>query len=101
MYVLSKDARKNRVVLGDEADLYKTEVRAVAIRLSETLEKERRFSVKLRYTRNENTATVVQVAEDMITARFDEPVRAPAAGQSMVLYDGDIVFGGGIIFAAK
>ena len=98
MYVLGKDARTNRVVLGDESDLYKKEVRAVAIRLSEPLERECRLGVKLRYTRNESMATVVQTAEDMIVARFDEPVRAPAKGQSMVLYDGDIVVGGGVIF---
>lgn len=97
MYVLSKDARENRVVLGDEADLYKTEVRATGIRLSESLEKEARFSVKLRYTKHETMAVVWQSGEDEITAKFDEPVRAPAAGQSMVLYDGDMVFGGGFI----
>lgn len=28
---------------------------------------------------------------------FDEPQRAVAKGQSVVLYDGDIVVGGGII----
>jgi len=97
MYVIEKDARTNRVVLGDESDLYRTDVTAVGIRLSEPIEKERRFSVKLRYTRHESIATVVQIAEDMIVARFDEPVRAPAKGQSMVLYDGDIVVGGGYI----
>ena len=98
MYVLNKDFMNNRVVLGDESDLYRTEVTAVGIRLCQPLEKEQRLSVKLRYTRNENTATVVQTAEDMIVAKFDEPVRAPAKGQSMVLYDGDIVVGGGYIF---
>ena len=97
MYVLSKDARENRVVLGDEGDLYKTVVKASGIRLSESLERETRLSVKLRYTRHENIATVWRSGEDEITAKFDEPVRAPAPGQSMVLYDGDIVVGGGII----
>lgn len=97
MYVLEKDHMSNRVVLGDESELYRTDVTAVGIRLREPMEKECRFSVKLRYTRNESTATVVQIAEDMITAHFDEPVRAPAKGQSMVLYDGDIVVGGGYI----
>ncbi|MEG2597533.1 MAG: aminomethyltransferase beta-barrel domain-containing protein, partial [Oscillospiraceae bacterium] len=28
---------------------------------------------------------------------FDEPQKAPAKGQSAVLYDGDIVLGGGFI----
>lgn len=97
MYVLEKDAVKNRVVLGDECDLYKTEVVAINANLREDLERERRFSVKLRYTKNESMATVTQIDEGIIVAKFDEPVRAPATGQSMVLYDGDIVFGGGVI----
>lgn len=97
MYVLDKDARTNRIVLGDEGDLYRTEVRAVGIRLAAPLEHETKLSVKLRYTRHESAATVWQSAEDEITARFDEPVRAPAPGQSMVLYDGDCVVGGGTI----
>ena len=35
--------------------------------------------------------------ENEITLEFDEPQRAPAKGQSAVLYDGDLVIGGGII----
>ncbi len=97
MYVLAKDASLNRVVLGDEPLLYRTEVRAVGIRLWDSLESRRRLGVKLRYTRYESAAVVWRSGEDEITARFDEPVRAPAPGQSMVLYDGDAVIGGGII----
>ena len=96
MYVCSKDAANNRVVLGDEGDLYRREVRAAGIRLWDSLESERRLSVKLRYTRTENSAVVIRSGEDEITARFDEPVRAPAPGQSMVLYDGGCVVGGGV-----
>lgn len=97
MYVLARDAASNRVTLGDEADLYRTKVRAENIRLSVPLEKERRLLVKLRYTRAFSAASVYRSGEDEITAVFDEPVRAPAPGQSMVLYDGDDVVGGGFI----
>jgi len=39
----------------------------------------------------------VRCGEDEICATFDDAVRAPAPGQSMVLYDGDAVVGGGFI----
>ena len=42
-------------------------------------------------------ASVFRSGEDEITAVFDEPVFAPAAGQSLVVYDGDAVVCGGII----
>jgi tRNA-specific 2-thiouridylase len=32
-----------------------------------------------------------------VEIRFDEPVRALTVGQAVVLYDGDIVVGGGVI----
>ena len=34
---------------------------------------------------------------DQLVVRFDEAVARPAAGQSLVLYDGDAVVGGGTI----
>lgn len=97
VYVIGKIPAENRVILGDETALYRTEVKASGIRLGTELEHETRLSVKLRYTRNESVASVWRSGEDEITARFDSPVRAPASGQSMVLYDGDAVVGGGII----
>ncbi len=32
-----------------------------------------------------------------MTLRFDEPQRAPAPGQAAVLYEGELVRGGGVI----
>ena len=37
------------------------------------------------------------IGEGRIHVCFDEPQRAITKGQSVVLYDGDIVLGGGII----
>jgi tRNA-specific 2-thiouridylase len=34
---------------------------------------------------------------ERVTVVFDEPQRAAAPGQSVVLYDGDVVLGGGTI----
>jgi tRNA-specific 2-thiouridylase len=56
-----------------------------------------RLKAKIRYKQREEWAVVEQVGPDRIRINFDEPQRAPAKGQAAVLYDGDIVVGGGTI----
>ena len=51
----------------------------------------------MRYKHQEQWATVHQTDDDTLFVEFDEPVRAIAKGQSLVMYDGDYVVGGGII----
>lgn len=51
----------------------------------------------VRYRQPAQWATVTQTGADELTVVFDEPQRAVTCGQSVVLYDGDRVLGGGII----
>ena len=99
MYVVSKNAETNTVVLGDKSDVMKKTVRANNLNLTATdsIPDSSRFTVKIRYGKSDTPASVTQTGEDEITAVFDEAVFAPAPGQSMVIYDGDTVIGGGII----
>lgn len=55
------------------------------------------YQVKLRSATRPANCTVTGVTSDGVTLTFDEPQRAPAPGQSAVLYDGEYVAGGGII----
>ena len=52
--------------------------------------------VRVRFSRRSDRATVYPDG-DNARIIFKDAVRAPAAGQSAVLYDGDIVIGGGFI----
>lgn len=99
MYVIKKDIETNSVVLGRNSDLFKTELTAKSINLisCDNITSPMRIKAKIRYNQKEQPAIVEQIGEDRIKVVFDEPQRAITRGQSVVLYDGDIVVGGGII----
>ena len=40
---------------------------------------------------------MTQIDEDTLRVEFEEPPRAITKGQAVVLYDGDVVVGGGTI----
>ena len=56
-----------------------------------------RCEAKLRYRQPAKSALCVPDGSESLELRFDEPQRAVTPGQAAVLYDGDIVLGGGII----
>ncbi len=58
------------------------------------------LAAKLRYRMPDARCRVEAVAEDGLRARFDVPQWAPAPGQYLVLYDGDVCLGGAEIAAA-
>ena len=51
----------------------------------------------MRYRQKEQPATVLQTGPGELRVVFDQPQRAVTPGQSLVLYDGDVVVGGGKI----
>lgn len=99
MYVKEKDVEKNRVILSDNESLFSRELCADSINLitCESLDKPLRVKAKIRYAHKEQWATVTQEDADLLRIIFDEPQRAIAKGQAVVLYDGDTVVGGGSI----
>jgi tRNA-specific 2-thiouridylase len=99
LYVREKRVRDNAVVLCPEEGLYSRVVEARNINLiaAETVSGPLRVAAKLRYSQEARAATVWQTGEDSLRVEFDEPQRAAAGGQAVVLYDGDIVVGGGTI----
>ncbi len=99
MYVCGKCAETNTVYLGENADLFSSEVMVQNINLIpyDRIDTPKRLWAKIRYNQKEQPATVVQMDEDTLKITFDTPQRAVAKGQAAVLYDGDIVVGGGTI----
>lgn len=98
-YVCAKNAQENTVTLGSNADLFKKDLTAHSVNLIATdrLDSPIRVQAKVRYRATPAPATAEQTSENTLALHFDEPQRAISAGQSVVLYDGDLVIGGGII----
>ena len=98
-YVCAKNAADNTVVLGSNEDLFRRDLTAREVNLiaMERMERPMRVLAKVRYSASPAWAEVEQTAPDRLCVRFDEPQRAISAGQSLVLYDDDILLGGGII----
>ena len=99
IFVTKKDANTNAVTLADEDKLFTNKVIIKGINLIpfDKIDREIRVEAKIRYSQSQSPAIAEQTGTDEITLTFDTPQRAPAPGQSAVLYDGEYVIGGGII----
>ena len=99
IFVIEKNAETNTVTLADEDKLFKTKVviRNINLIPFDKIDGIIRVEAKIRYSQSQSPAYAKQTGEDEITLTFDTPQRAPAKGQSAVMYNGDTVIGGGII----
>ena len=99
VYVLSKDMQTNRVVLGSNAELFSSRLIADTFNWSaiDTPSEPVRCKAKHRYQSKETPCTATVLPDGRVEVVFEEPVRALTTGQAVVLYDGDIVVGGGVI----
>ena len=98
MYVVDKNLESNTVIIGDAEHLMKRELFAKDVNLLsvDNLDTPLRVKAKIRYKQEEKDAWAV-MENGILHVTFDEPQRAICKGQSVVLYDGDVVVGGGII----
>ena len=99
MYVCEKNVENNTVTLCEDSELFTQSFEAsdfnwIAIErpLSPI-----RVKAKVRYKHTEQWSTAERISHEIVRIEFDEPQRAIAKGQAVVLYDGDIVVGGGTI----
>ena len=99
LYVCGKSLDSNKVILGGKQDLMSTCCYINDINLIpwDHLDKPIKCKVKTRYRQPEQPATVEQLGDDLLKITFEEPQRAVTPGQAAVLYDGDMVLGGGTI----
>lgn len=99
MYVVDINPLTNEVVLGDEEDIFKTELIAKDVNFIpfESLQGTMEVESKVRYSSKPSRAWITQLEDGRVKVKFEEKQRAITKGQSVVFYSKDLLVGGGII----
>lgn len=99
VFVTAIDQKTNRVVIGNSEDVYTDRLKADRLNhmSEESFCEDKIYIGKIRYNHKGTRCKVRYIDNDTIECIFLEPVRAVTPGQSLVLYDGDYVAGGGVI----
>ncbi|MBS7299045.1 MAG: tRNA 2-thiouridine(34) synthase MnmA [Eubacteriales bacterium] len=98
MYVTELQKETNRVILGLTEDLMSNRLVADNVNwLADGITDGMKLSARARYNMKESPARVFFEEDGRILVEFEEPQRAITSGQSVVLYDEDVVLGGGRI----
>lgn len=102
MDVKEKDVTRNRIVLCPGHHLYAKSLMAEDFNwiACDKPPSNLRAAARVRYNQKEAPATVSAEDDGRVRVEFDEPQRAITAGQAVVVYDGDVVVGGGTIVSA-
>lgn len=102
LYVCEIRTDTNQIVLGQNQELFSDSLVADDVNLIAvaSLEKPVRVHAKIRYRHPEQPATAWQGENGLLHVKFDHPQRAITKGQAVVLYQNDIVIGGGTICRA-
>jgi tRNA-specific 2-thiouridylase len=99
LYVIEIDVGRNRLVVGEDADLRRDtcEVRDLNWMAGEAPAAAVEAEVKIRYRHESARARIEPGETGSARLRFEAPQRAITPGQAAVFYQGDMVLGGGWI----
>ena len=99
LYVTEVHPEDNTVILSDNDSLFSRTFTARRLNFIpfDRPDGPMRLKAKVRYRMVEKPCTLEMTGEDEVRITFDQPQRAITPGQSVVLYDGEYVVGGGII----
>jgi tRNA-uridine 2-sulfurtransferase len=97
LYVLKVDAESGDVWVGEEKDLFSTEMIVERCQWHVEPKPGQELNVKIRYAHKGGKAEIVTTEDGRCLVKFREPQRAVTPGQAAVVYDGDRLLGGGWI----
>jgi tRNA-specific 2-thiouridylase len=100
LYVREIDAGRRRIVLGPKEDVFHSAALCRGLKLR-TFDLGGSLKAKVRYRKPLAEVACAERSGSELTVLFREPQWAITPGQSLVLYRGDLVVGGGIIVEGR
>jgi tRNA-specific 2-thiouridylase len=99
LYVVGINPQRNAVVVGTAEELGQTDLTAKRVNWVSGVVPSEPFQaqVKIRYKARPVDAWVEPLPDNRMSIRFDQPLRDITPGQGAVVYNGDVVLGGGVI----
>lgn len=103
VYVVDVDPHQNRVQVGTAEELMASGLEAEQVNWVsvECPKRGQSVTAKIRYKDPGFLAVVDYADQERLSLQFVKPQRAVTPGQSVVLYEGDLVLGGGVIGASR
>ncbi len=98
LYVIDIDAESNRVIVGEEKELYKDSLKLMHLNAHLPIEEWEDVYAVVRYRSKPVKVKDIKKAEDSTyVVEFEEKVWGITPGQVCAFYEGDVLLGGGII----
>ena len=99
LYVVRIDTAKNHIVVSDRGDIFAEGLIATDYQLNSGFKPAYPFQakVKIRLAHQEAEAEIFKLEDKRLKMLFKEPQMSVTPGQSVVIYQDDLVVGGGII----
>jgi tRNA-specific 2-thiouridylase len=101
-FVVDINVETNEVVIGTNEDVFAQGCIVDCINLMsiEKIEGVMEYSAKVRYSHQPGACKIRMLDENRMECVFDQKQRAITPGQALVIYDGDLVVGGGTILSS-
>jgi tRNA-specific 2-thiouridylase len=103
LFVIAKDIEANTITVAEKALDGSLPNAVLEISISEThwvispLEKETTLTAQFRYQQKPQLCSIQDISDTTATVIFEEPQSSVASGQSLVVYDGAVCLGGGVV----
>src|SRR3989344_3516071 len=100
-YIVEKDFKNNILIVAEKKDEKKFSRKEVVVEnanwISAIPKKGKKYKARIRYRQPLEECEVAEVSKNSTKIIFKNPQRAVTPGQSLVIYDGEEMLGGGII----